>query len=79
MKQDLAALNDYLFQTLETLSNPDLTSEELETELKRSKAVQGIANNIINNAHLALEAKKHADEYGYGDKVNIAGFIGEHQ
>ena len=54
----LSALNDMLFQQLETITNPDLDNEELEKELKRTKAVSDIATKIVDNAKLELDAIK---------------------
>ena len=58
----LAALNDMLFQQLETITNPDLDNEELEKELKRTKAVSDIATKIVDNAKLELDAIKLKSE-----------------
>lgn len=66
-KTTLTDLNEYLFEALDRLTNEDLTDEELETEIKRSNAVQGVARTIIENGNLALQAKKHLDEYGNGN------------
>ena len=67
MKNKLTDLNNHLFEALERL-NDELTPEELEIELKRSKAITGVANAIISNASVALEAQKHMDEYGYDNR-----------
>lgn len=64
----LSALNDMLFQQLETITNPDLDNEELEKELKRTKAVSDIATKIVDNAKLKLDAIKLKAEFtGYDD------------
>ena len=44
----------------ETLSN----NEELEKELKRSKAITNVSNQIIQNANVVLKAKIHCDQFG---------------
>jgi len=67
MKNKLIDLNDHLFEQLERLNDEDLSGDELESELKRAKAISSVANNIINNASVMLEAQKHKDEY-YGSK-----------
>ena len=66
MNNKLTDLNDYLFEELERLNDDEtLSSDEMfEKELKRSKAITGVAQNIINNASLLLEAQKYVDEYG---------------
>lgn len=66
MNNKLTDLNDYLFEELERLNDDEtLSSDEVfEKELKRSKAITGVAQNIINNASLLLDAQKYVDEYG---------------
>lgn len=71
MKNTLSDLNNYLFEQLERLQDDELTDEQLEKEITRSKAVQGIAKTIIENGVLALDAKKHMDEYGKGGDVEL--------
>lgn len=70
-KQSLADLNDYLFAQMDALTNPDLTAEELDKEIDRSKAIQGIAKTIIDGANVALQAQKHMDEYGKEGNIVI--------
>ncbi len=64
-------LNNYLFEQLERLQDDSLDQEGLEKEIQRSEAVQKIAKTIIDNGQLALQAKKHLDEYGKGDGVEL--------
>ena len=71
MKNKLTDLNNYLFESIERLNNDELSAEELETEIKRADAVGRVAKTIIDNASLALSAKKHMDEYGYGESTKI--------
>lgn len=71
MKNTLGDLNNYLFEQIERLQDDTLTGEELEKEIKRSEAVQGIAKTIIENGALVLKAKMHLDEYGKGDNVEL--------
>lgn len=70
-KITLNDLNEYLFAQLDALTNADLTGDALENEIKRSEAVQKVAKTIIDNGNLALQAKKHFDEYGHGEEVNL--------
>lgn len=69
MKTTLNDLNEYLFEALERLTNEDMTDEELDREIKRNEAIQKTAKTIIENGTLALQAKKHLDEYGVGGNV----------
>lgn len=71
MKNSLGDLNNYLFEAIERLTDDSLTSEELDKEIERCKAVQGIARTIIDNANICLSAKKHMDEYGQGDNIHL--------
>ena len=71
MKNTLNDLNNYLFEQLERLQDDDLSDEQMEKEIRRSKAVQSVAKTIIENGALALEAKKHMDEYGNGGDVEL--------
>lgn len=71
MRTTLNDLNDYLFEALERLTNEDLTDEELDREIRRNEAIQKTAKTIIDNGSLALQAKKHLDEYGLGQNVAL--------
>ena len=70
MKNTLSDLNNYLFEAIERI-NDELSMEELDKEIKRSESVNKIAKTIIDNGNLALQAKKHFDEYGSGEDVEI--------
>ncbi len=71
MKNTLSDLNNYLFESIERLLDDDLTDEQLEKEIKRTETVQKVAKTIIDNGALALQARKHMDEYGNGEKVEM--------
>ncbi|MCG1919498.1 hypothetical protein K4P27_01320 [Staphylococcus epidermidis] len=62
MRNTLTDLNNHLFAQLERLSDEDLKGEELKEELQRSNAVSKVAQNIINNGSLVLQAQKFKDE-----------------
>ena len=66
MKNALSDLNNHLFAQLERLGNEDLSGEELQDEISRSKAITGIATAIIDNANLVFEAQK---EFGNGNSL----------
>lgn len=79
-KNTLANLNDFLFQSLERLSNTDINSEELEKEIQRSEAITKTANTIIQQGQLQLNFQKHMDEYGSGQIIEQPLFgITDHQ
>lgn len=66
MKNDLSSLNDYLFEELERLNDAEELSndEAMEREIKRSKAITNVAQQIINNANTVLEAQKFVTDNG---------------
>lgn len=70
MKPDLISLNNYLFEELERLNDDEeLKKEEnLDKEVKRSKAITDVAQTIINNAELTFKVKQYCDEYGLNKK-----------
>lgn len=69
MKNKLTDLNNHLFEQIERLNDEDLKDEELDKEIERSKAVTKVAQTIINNGSLILNAKKHIDEYGNREEL----------
>ena len=71
MKNTLTDLNNYLFEAIERINDDSLDDTQLDKEIKRSEAVQKIAKTIIDNGNLALQAKKHLDEYGQGENVEL--------
>lgn len=71
MKNTLTDLNNYLFEAIERINDDSLDDEQLDREIKRGEAVQKIAKTVIENGNLALQAKKHLDEYGKGDGVEL--------
>lgn len=63
-EQTLNGLNAFLFNELERLNDTQklATDEELEKEIKRSKAITNVAQTIINNANTVLAAQKFLTE-----------------
>ena len=70
MKNDLTALNNYLFEQMERI-NDDLSPEEFEAEVKRAETVVKLSKAIVDNANLALQAQKHFDEMGCDRMVSM--------
>lgn len=56
MKANLGDLNNILFEQVERLNEDDLTGEELDSQLKKSKAIGAIAETIVHNSSLILRA-----------------------
>lgn len=71
MKNTMSDLNNCLFESLERLNDDELNDDQFEKEIKRSEAINKIAKNIIDNGALALNVKKHMDEYGDGFNVEV--------
>lgn len=69
MKNKLTDLNDHLFVALERLNDEDIKGEELNVEIQRSRAIAGVAKNIVQNAALVLEAEKFKRESGEVSQV----------
>lgn len=63
-RNKLIDLNNHLFEQLERLNDDELTDEQFERELKRTKSICDIGKVIVSNAAVALAAQKHFDEYG---------------
>lgn len=76
MNNNLVELNNYLFEELERLNDDEELNNDnnLEKELKRSKAITSVATTIVNNAKVILDAKKYADEVGDNQNNNL--FLG---
>lgn len=71
MKNTMSDLNNCLFESLERLNDDELNDDQFEKEIKRSEAINKIAKTIIDNGALALNVKKHMDEYGDGSNVEV--------
>ncbi|MFV1728648.1 hypothetical protein VWY34_15505 [Phaeobacter sp. JH20_02] len=65
MKNKLSDLNNHLFAQLERLSEENLTSEQIEGEVKRTEAIVSLSDQIVGNADLQLKAAKLFAEHGY--------------
>ena len=64
MKNKLTDLNNHLFAQLERLGDEALSDEALRKEVTRSKALTGVASQIVDNARLALDAEKFKQDFG---------------
>jgi len=54
----LSTLNDHLFGQLERLSSKEISGEKLREEIERTRAMSGLAKEMIDNAKLALEVQR---------------------
>ncbi|KYG92376.1 hypothetical protein A0U40_05390 [[Bacillus] sp. KCTC 13219] len=66
-RNTLGDLNNHLFAQLERLNDEELCGEELEVEIKRSKAISEVSKHIISNASVVLQAEKFHTEYASKD------------
>lgn len=64
MKNRLTDLNDYLFMQLERLSDENLSGEAIAGEVERAEAIVQVADKIVINARLQLDACKLIAEHG---------------
>lgn len=76
MKNKLSDLNDHLFAQLERLGDEDLSSEEIQSEVERSKAVVGLAGAIVENAELVFSAARFQVEHGMREMPAILSLPG---
>ncbi|NRG44214.1 hypothetical protein HRF87_05485 [Bacillus sp. CRN 9] len=67
MRNSLGDLNNHLFAQLERLSDEEIVGERLTEEIERAKAVTSVANQIISNGTLVLQAQKFHTEYASKD------------
>lgn len=54
----LIDLNDHLFMALERLNDEDLNLENIDNECKRVASIVSVAEKIIGNAKITLDAMK---------------------
>jgi hypothetical protein len=61
-KESLTDMTSLLFEQLERLGNSDLNCEQLQEEVKRSKAMADISTRIIQSGELVLRAHMFHDK-----------------
>lgn len=66
MRNGLTDLNNHLFEQLERLNDDELKGEALKEEITRSKMIEDVAKQIINNGRLVLDSQKFID-----DRLNV--------
>ena len=55
---NIGSVHEVLMDQLTKLNDPDVKGEELEAAIKRSKAVTDVANVMVKNAALGLQASR---------------------
>lgn len=73
MKNKLSDLNNHLFAQLERLGEENLTADQIDKEVDRSKAIIGVAAQIVSAQHLNLKAVELIAEHGerFHDKLTM--------
>ena len=56
MKNTIEDLNNHLFEQLERLNDDSLNEEQLDAEVKRSKAMVNISMTLIKSGELTVKA-----------------------
>lgn len=56
--RSLSALNGHIHDQIMRLTDPDLSDEKLENELKRSKALSDLASQSVGIANTVLKASE---------------------
>lgn len=74
MRNKITDLNNHLFAQLERLGDEDLTNEDLQKEIERSKAMTSIASQLVESARVSVEAMKVAERAG-ADPTRFAGSL----
>lgn len=62
MKNSLSDLNNILFEQIERLNDDEVMEKSSAQEIERAKAISSVANQIIQNAALQLQAAKFMDD-----------------
>lgn len=64
MKNRITDLNDHLFAQMERLAEEGLSGEKLEAEVQRTEAMVKIADKIVDNARLGIQAATLVANHG---------------
>lgn len=66
-------LIDHLFEQLERLNDEDLKGDELKDEIERSRAVSGLAQQVVATANVSLKAAEFQDMAGKPAPFRLSG------
>ena len=66
MSRTAGDLDNHLMSQMERLIDEDLEPEDLQNEINRAKALTSLAQPIIANRRLILDAEKFKEESGIG-------------
>ncbi|MGY4295332.1 hypothetical protein ACVWXN_003427 [Bradyrhizobium sp. i1.4.4] len=76
-KNKLTDLNDHLFAQLERLSDEGLSGDKLDQEIKRGEAVAKVADQIVRNASVQLQAAKLVSDHGFDPTPHLPEVLGK--
>lgn len=76
-KNKLTDLNDHLFAQLERLADEDLTPEQIDQEAKRGAAIVAVADQVIRNASIQLQAAKLVSDHGFDPTPHLPEVVGK--
>lgn len=64
MRNKIEDLNNHLFSALERLNDEELNEEQLDKEIKRSKAIKEVAETIVESHRNTIQAMKLVSDQG---------------
>lgn len=62
-------LRNHLFAALERLNDEELTSEQVESEVKKAKAISGLSNALIETAKLEINFMQETQQMRPGSSL----------
>lgn len=71
VRNKLIDLNNHLFEEMERLNVDGISDEKLIKEIKRTNAMVDLAEQIVNNAKVILDANKFKIEYSRSTNVKV--------
>ena len=73
MNNNLAALNNLLFEQIERINDDDLTGEELSTAIDKAETINKLASTIVSTGNLQLKAYQ---EFGLKAAPGMSAMLG---
>lgn len=70
------SLTDTLYEMIERINDDDLTEEEVESVIKKAKAINDIGKTIIEERKSQLDVMKFLDDRGYELNSNAVKELG---
>ena len=71
VRNKLIDLNNHLFEEMERLNVDGISDEKLTKEIKRTNAMVDLAEQIVNNAKVILDANKFKIEYSRSTNAKV--------